>query len=333
MQQNLADTGVHDHIFHESNLNAERGTKWVAWITAVMMIVEILTGWWYNSMALLADGWHMSSHTLAIGLSALAYVQARKYAKDTSFAFGTWKIEVLSGFTSALFLVAIAVAMVYGSFERLMSPQIIHYKEAIFVAVLGLVVNLLCAFILSHSHASDSEPPTKDLNKHHKHDHDHDHHHHHEYHHQHHDHDHRHHDLNLRSAYIHVVADAATSVLAVIALVGGMFYGWSWLDPVMGMVGALLVAVWAKNLISETAKVLVDKEMDDPIVFQVKERMVSLPLTSITDLHLWRVGKRAYCCAMSLVTRDANLTPSLVKQHLLEIPQIAHSTIEVHLQK
>ena len=237
----------HEHVFDSGNQLAERGAKAVMWITLVMMVAEIAGGWWYNSMALLADGWHMSSHALALGLSAFAYVAARHYARDPRFAFGTWKIEILAGYTSAILLVCIAIIMVVSSVERLLSPQPIHYQEAMLVAGVGLAVNLLCAYILggAHHHA--------------------DHNHHHD------DHERHHHDLNLKSAYLHVIADAATSVLAVVALAGGWLYGWAWLDPVMGIVGAGLIIVWARGLTIETGKVLLDREMDHGVVKEIRE--------------------------------------------------------------
>ena len=301
---------THEHVFDDGNQAAERGTRAVMWITAVMMVVEIIAGWWFNSMALLADGWHMSSHAVAIGLSAFAYAAARRYARDPRFAFGTWKIEVLGGFASAIFLLGVAAMMVFGSVERIFSPQPIHYQEAIVVAVLGLVVNIVCAIILGGAH------------------------HHHDAHGDHHDHHHsHHHDLNLKSAYLHVIADAATSVLAIVALVGGWIYGWSWLDPAMGIVGAALVAVWAKNLLSETGKVLLDREMDHPVVEEIREAVETGPEggnTRITDLHVWRVGKRKYSCALSVVTHDRSLTPTQVRNQLAVHEEIAHATIEIH---
>lgn len=298
----------HDHVFDESSHAAERGTRAVMWITAVMMVIEIAAGWQFNSMALLADGWHMSSHAVAIGLSAFAYAAARRYARDPRFAFGTWKIEVLGGFASAIFLLGVAVMMVFGSLERIFSPQPIHYQEAIIVAAVGLVVNIVCAIILGQAH---------------EHTHDHGHPHHHDH----------HHDLNLKSAYLHVLADAATSVLAIIALVGGLIYGWSWLDPVMGIIGAILVATWAKNLIIETGKVLLDREMDHPIVDEIREVVetgTEVGETRIADLHVWRVGKRTYSCALSVVTQDATLTADRVREQLAHHEEIAHSTIEIH---
>ena len=216
----------HSHVYGQDSRAAERKTRLVMWITLIMMVVEIVAGWRFNSMALLADGWHMSSHALALGLAAFAYACARRYRDDPRFAFGTWKIEVLAGYTSAILLLGVAVLMVVASLERLFSPQPIHYPQAMAVAAFGLAVNLVCALILGGHH-------------------DHEHHHGHE----HHDH-HAHHghgeDLNMKAAYLHVLADAATSVLAIVALGGAWAYGWRWLDPVMGIVGAVLVALWAK---------------------------------------------------------------------------------------
>jgi cation diffusion facilitator family transporter len=302
---------THSHVFDEGSEAAERGARIVMWITAAMMVVEIAAGWWFNSMALLADGWHMSSHALAIGLSAFAYAAARRYANDPRFTFGTWKIEVLAGFTSAVFLMGIAALMVFGSIERMFSPQPIHYQEAMLVAAVGLVVNIVCAFILggAHHHHGDEG---------HKHEHDH----------------HGHgHDLNLKSAYVHVIADAATSVLAIVALAGGWIYGWSWLDPAMGVVGAVLVAVWAKNLIAETGKVLLDREMDHPVVDEIREVVESGHANSdtrIVDLHVWRVGKQSYSCALSVVTRDRALTPKNLRDRITVHEEIVHTTIEIH---
>lgn len=261
----------HDRVFDEGRHAAERGTRAVMWITIAMMIVEIISGWWFNSMALLADGWHMSSHALAIGLSAFAYAAARHYAQDSRFTFGTWKIEVLSGFTSAIFLLGIAVMMVFSSVERIFSPQPIHYMEAMIVAAIGLAVNVVCAIILGRAHD-----------------------------HSHHEHPH-HDDLNLKSAYVHVITDAATSVLAIIALAGGWIYGWSWLDPAIGIVGAVLIAIWSKSLIIATGTVLLDREMDHPVVDKIREVIESGLVaadTQITDLHVWRVGTQAYSCAL-----------------------------------
>ena len=309
---------VHSHVFDTTNPLAERSTRVVMWITAFTMLIEIAAGWRFNSMALLADGWHMSSHAVAIGLSAFAYSAARRYASDPRFAFGTWKVEVLGGFASAIFLLGVAGLMVFGSVERLWSPQPIHYREAIIVAVLGLLVNLVCALILGKAH-------------HHDHGHDHGHEDSHG-----HGHGHAAHgdaDLNLKSAYIHVIADAATSVLAIVALVGGWVWGWDWLDPLMGVAGAVLVAVWAKGLIIQTGKVLLDREMDHPVVEEIREVMATdypMDATRLTDLHVWRVGKAVYSCALSVVTLDSGVTPQRIRQSLAIHEEIVHATIEVH---
>jgi cation diffusion facilitator family transporter len=302
----------HDHEFDSGNVAGERSARVVMWITAGTMVVEITAGWWFNSMALLADGWHMSSHAAAIGLSAFAYGAARRYARDPRFAFGTWKIEVLGGFASAIFLLGVAALMILGSIERILSPQPIQYRQAVAVAALGLIVNIGCAMILGRAH-------------HHHDGHDHGH--------QHHDHD-RHDDLNLKSAYVHVIADAATSVLAIVALIGGWMYGWSWLDPLMGIVGAALVAVWAKGLLLETGKVLLDREMDHPVVDEIREVVESASEpgeTRVTDLHVWRVGKAVYSCALSVVTHDVMLTPARLRDRLAVHEEIVHATIEIHL--
>lgn len=311
---------LHDHVFDESNHAAERGTRWVMWITLLTMVVEIFAGWWFNSMALLADGWHMSSHALAIGLSALAYTTARQYARDPRFAFGTWKVEVLAGFASAIVLLGVALMMLVGSGERLMAPQPIQYAEAIAVAVLGLVVNVVCALILARAHTpspAGAAQLSKQMTAGHGHGHGH-------------AHGGHHHDLNLKSAYLHVLADAFTSVLAIVALLGGWRYGWSWLDPLMGVVGAVLVAVWAKGLLTDTGKVLLDREMDHPVVEEIREAVQTTPLTRVTDLHVWRVGKQVFSCAMTVVTQEPDLTPAIVRERLAVHEEVVHSTIEVH---
>ncbi|MFZ2268728.1 MAG: CDF family Co(II)/Ni(II) efflux transporter DmeF [Azonexus sp.] len=304
---------AHQHHYSTGNAAAERGTRAVMWITIATMLLEIGAGWWYNSMAVLADGFHMSSHALAIGLSAFAYAAARRYSEDPSFAFGTWKIEVLAGYTSAIGLLGVAAAMVFGSLERLWAPQSIHYPEAMAVAVLGLVVNLVCALILGQAHE----------------------HHHHEHAHAHeHGPDHRHDDLNLKAAYIHVITDAATSVLAIAALAGGWFYGWDWLDPLSGLLGAVLVGLWSKKLLAQTGRVLLDREMDAPVVEEIRAVIGQLPgssQTTLTDLHVWRVGNGAYACALSLLTHDTGLTPLYIREQLGIHQEIVHATVEIHL--
>lgn len=312
-------THTHDFNPHgQEQKKAERGTRLVLALTVAAMLLEIGAGWWTGSMALLADGWHMSSHVLAIGLSAFAYAAARRLAKDTRFAFGTWKIEVLAGFASAILLAGVAALMVAGSLERLLAPQPIRYAEAIAVALLGLAVNVASAFILGGAH---------------DHGHAHGHSHGHAHSHAHgHSHDHGHEDLNLKAAYIHVIADAATSVLAIAALACGWAWGWDWMDPVMGIVGAVLVGVWAKGLIVETGKVLLDREMDAPVVAEIREAIENPPdagCTRVSDLHVWRVSKDVYACALTVVTHDRALTADALRQRIAIHEEVAHSTIEI----
>lgn len=288
----------HSHLFNEGNPLAEKKTKVAVLLTFITMIVEIIGGYIFNSMALLADGWHMSSHTLALGLSVLAYVFARKYANDSRFAFGTWKIEVLGGFTSAILLALIALLMFSHSIERLVNPSEIHYDQAIIIALIGLLVNLACAWLLKDGHD--------------------------------HSHGHHHHDMNLRAAYIHVITDAATSVLAIIALISGKFWGAAWLDPVMGIVGAILVSIWAYGLIRDSGKILLDAEMDAPVVQEIKEVIEQNPVKAkISDLHVWRVGKEKYACIVGLVTSE-NISPDYFRNLLSIHEELVHITIEIN---
>jgi cation diffusion facilitator family transporter len=279
------------------------------WLTAAMMVVEIAAGTVFNSMALLADGWHMSSHALALGVSAAAYAMARRLASDPRFAFGTWKVEVLGGYTSAVFLMGVAAYMGIESIARLVTPSAIRFDEAIPVAILGLAVNVVSAWLLSTGEAGHGHD---------RHAHVHGH-----------RHGHEHRDLNLRSAYLHVVTDAVTSILAIAALIGGKYLGASWLDPVMGLVGTLLVGRWAWGLLRDTGRVLLDAEMDAPVVEEVREVVRGLPQpTTVRDLHVWRVGKGKYACILSLST-GAALDADAVRRALSVHEELVHVTVEV----
>jgi len=305
--ETLARSRRHSHAFSDGNPLAERNARRALVLTVSMMVVEIAGGWWFNSMAVLADGWHMSSHALALGLAAFAYACARRYRDDPRFAFGTWKIEVLAGFASAVLLLGVAGVMAFESIARMLHPGAIHYREAIAIAVVGLAVNLLCAWWL------------RDRHDHHHHGHDH----------HAHGHGHGHHDLNQRSAYLHVLADAATSVLAIIALLGGLYFGASWLDPLMGIVGAVLVSAWACGLVRQTTRVLLDAEMDAPVVAEIREAVEQGAVPArISDLHVWQVGRGRFACAMEVVTAPG-VEAEVFHRALSVHEEIVHVTVEV----
>lgn len=292
-----------DHDFDPGNPLGERGTRRVVLLTAAMMAVEIVAGWLTNSMALLADGWHMGTHVAALGIAAFAYRYARRHASDPRFAFGTWKVGVLAGFASAIVLGLVALYMAYESAVRVLNPVPIRYGDAILVAIIGLAVNLLSAWFL---HGHDGH-----------HDHDHGGH----------GHDHGH-DLNLRAAYLHVLADALTSVLAIVALLGGRYFGWDFLDPVMGVVGAVVISVWAWGLVRQTSRVLLDREMDSPVVQEIREALDDGDAV-IVDLHVWRVGPGTFACIVGLVAADP-VPPDEYKRRLAVHEELVHVTVEVH---
>jgi cation diffusion facilitator family transporter len=300
----------HGHAYGDVNPLAEKRTRLVALLTVVMMVAEIIAGWLSHSMALLADGWHMGTHAIALGLTAGAYALARRLQHDDRFAFGTWKIEILGGYTSAIILLGIALTMAYESVLRLLHPLPIGFDQAMLVAAVGLVVNLLSAWLLAgaggHRHAG------------HAHDHDHG------------DAAHHHQDLNLRSATVHVAADAATSVLALLALGGGKFLNAIWLDPAVGLVGSFVVGAWAVGLVRDTGRVLLDAEMDAPVVAEIRAALDSLgERVTLQDLHVWRVGRAHYACMISISTRAA-ISPESVRAMLAGHEELVHVTVEVN---
>jgi cation diffusion facilitator family transporter len=328
--------------------HAERRTRLVALITAATMVLEIAAGWWFNSMALLADGWHMGTHAAAIGLSAVAYALARRWRSDPRFTFGPWKVEVLAAFASAIALLAAAVGIAAASVERLVSPQPIRYEEAIAVAALGLVVNLVCAWLLGpHDHGPGGHAHSHDVPAPHGHGHGHGHGHHHHAHHPH-QHDpaheaapsaaprHAHADLNLRSAYLHVVADAATSALAIVALAAGLWLGWRVLDPIMGVVGALMIARWGLLLVRDTGAALLDREMRDPLVVALRhaldEQAPWADRAELTSLRLWRVERNRWMGALRLTSSDPGLSAARVRRYLRRWPELAEVTIEIEMR-
>ncbi len=306
----------HDHVFgQDRELGAERRVRWVVLITAVVMVVEVVAGVAFGSMALLADGIHMATHALALGLAAAAYWITRRRAGDERFSFGTGKINALAGFTSALILLAVAFGMVWESVARWLDPVAIAYGQAIAVAVIGLAVNGGSMLLLG------------------EHDHDHDHHHDHHDHHDHDDHDHYHdhdgEDTNRRAAYVHVLTDALTSVLAIAALAAGWMAGAAWLDPLVAVLGAVLIARWAVGLIRDTAAVLLDFQGPAPLREKIRDAIMSDRDAEVADLHLWSIGVGRYAAEI-MVIAAAPLPPEAYKQRLAGLPQIVHVGVEVH---
>lgn len=317
----------HDHVFlgrgHEGN---ERRTWIVVGLTSATMVAEIVAGTLFGSMALVADGWHMSTHAAALAIAAFAYRFARQHARDPRFSFGTGKLGDLAAFASALILALVAVLIGWESVLRLAQPVPIVFGQAITVAVIGLGVNLLSAWLLKEGG-----------HQHHGHAHGHHHHHHHHGGGQGHDDHHHHHDgdqaaaerdNNLRAAYLHVLADAFTSLLAIAALLGGSLYGWVWLDPLMGIIGALVIAHWSLGLLRASGAVLLDTVPDAELAESIGAR-ISAAGAEVADLHLWQVGP-GHCCAIVSVVAAAPQTPSAYKTLLAGLPMLSHVTVEVN---
>ncbi|BCP52545.1 cation transporter [Kaistia sp. 32K] len=304
--------GGHEHVFlgasHDRN---QRRTMIVVGITALTMVAEIAAGYAYGSMALLADGFHMSTHAGALLVAALAYRYARRHARDPAFTFGTGKIGDLAAFASAVILGIIAVLIAVDAAWRLASPVEIDFDPAIAVAVIGLAVNLVSALLLHEGtpgHAHD-----------HPHDHAHDHPHHH-------DHGHAR-DHNLRAAYLHVLADAVTSILAIGALLAGRFLDWVWLDPAIGILGAVMIASWSIRLLRESGRILVDAVPDKSLQDAMRARIEATG-ARITDLHLWRVGPGHNAAVISLSSADPR-TPDQYRSALAGLAGLSHVTVEV----
>jgi cation diffusion facilitator family transporter len=295
----------HEHVFlgerHDRN---ERRTWFVVALTVAMMLAEIVVGTIWNSMALVADGWHMSTHALALGIAALAYRFARTYANDPRFSFGTGKFGELAGFSSALLLAMIALLIGYESVMRLLNPVTIGFSQAIPVAVLGLVVNLASAWLLHDDH-----------------DHAHDDRHHHDVHH------HHHHDTNHRAAYVHVMADALTSVLAIVALLAGRYLGLNWLDPVMGVIGCAVILAWSWSLVRAAGAVLLDAAPADELRTHIREHL-EVAGDKVADLHVWRLGPGHLGAIVSIVS-DEPQPPAVYKKRLAAFSELSHVTVEV----
>jgi len=309
----------HSHSFGQDiRQQGESKTLLVIVITATMMVVEIAAGIAFGSMALLADGLHMASHAAALGISAFAYIYARKHAHDRRFSFGTGKVNALGGFSGAMLLAVFALVMAWESVLRLLNPVEISFNSAIGVAVLGLIVNGVSVFILGDDHHHDHG---------HSHGHDHNHHDHHEEPHSH-DHGHPHHDHNLRSAYLHVLADALTSVTAIIALLAAKYFGWIWMDPIMGIVGSILIAKWSTGLLKQTSEVLLDHQAPEHVTNDVKHALESDGHSHLSDLHVWSIGQNRFSVIAAVVSSQP-LSAAEYKARL-DAEQFPHVTVEVH---
>lgn len=338
---------THDHVFlGQDHRRNERRVWWVIALTAGMMVVEIIAGNLYGSMALVADGWHMSTHAGAMLITALAYGYARRQARNPRFTFGTGKLGELAGFASAIVLALIAMLIGWDSLARLVDPVPIRFDEAIAIAAAGLLVNLVSAWLLrddhGHAHGHGGHAPEQVRHDHHGHDHGHDHDHDHEHEHRHTheddpDHAHGHgaahgrprrtHDNNLRSAYVHVLADALTSVLAIASLLAGRSYGWLWADPAMGVVGALVIARWSWGLIRDAGTVLLDATPQSGRMRRDIEQALDAGDGEIADLHVWQVGPGHYAAIVSLVTRHPR-DSAFYKAKLAHIAGLSHLTVE-----
>lgn len=290
----------HNHDYVSINEQGERRTYYVLALTLVTMVAEIMAGILFGSMALLADGWHMGTHAAAFLLTIFAYRYAKKHANNDAFSFGTGKVSVLGGFTSAIALGLVASVMVIESLQRLASPEAIQFNEAILVAVIGLIVNIVSVFLLKDHHSHDH----------------------------HHGHDH-HHDHNLKAAYFHVLADALTSLLAIVALIFGKYFGLNWLDALMGIVGAVIITRWSYGLIKQTGPILLDSSIDQGYRQQIVSTLETDGENTITDIHIWKVSADHYAAIISLATPQPKSVDDY-KQLLANYDKLSHLTVEVN---
>ena len=288
----------HSHDFVVIHEKGEKRTKQVFLLTVITMVAEIIAGFAFGSMALLADGWHMGTHAVAFAITLFAYHYSKKHARDKQFTFGTGKVSVLGGFASAIALASVAIFMVVESVQRFIDPSAIHFNEALAVAVLGLVVNIICAFLLYGNHGGS-----------HSHTH--------------------HHDHNIRGAYLHVLADALTSILAIIALLFGKYLGWNWLDPFMGIVGAVLITRWSYGLLLDTSSILLDKNITIEKRKDIINTIESDSDNRVSDIHVWKVGPADYAAMISLVTHFPKSSEHY-KNLLSKYEELSHITIEIH---
>jgi cation diffusion facilitator family transporter len=298
----------HKHHFHIDDRKGEHNTWRVIGLTLVMMIIEIVAGFVFGSMALLADGWHMGTHVIALGITAFSYYYARRHADDPHYSFGTGKVGSLGGYTSAIALGIAAAFMVVESTERIISPQPIRFNEAILVACIGLAVNLLSAFLLEgggeHEHGAHVHSPHNNSTGH-------------------------SHDHALRGAYLHVLADAVTSVAAIVALLAGKFLGWAWMDPVMGIAGSVLIGFWSFGLLQQTSGILLDRDINPELTPRIKAAIEKDSDNRVADLHVWRIGTEQLALILSIVT-DYPKTADHYKELLKDFEELTHVSVEIN---
>lgn len=295
-------SAIEGHAHDERLHMHERKARWVVALTLAMMVTELVVGYATNSLALTADGWHMATHAGALGMTAFAYWFARKRAGSRAFSFGTGKVHALAGYTSAVALALIALFMIGESLRRLVQPEPIAFAEALPVAALGLLVNLVSAKLLHHEHDHQEDP----------------------------EHDHHGHDHNLRAAYLHVLADALTSVLAIVALLGGRHLGWPFLDSLMGIVGGLVIARWSYGLCKSAARQLLDVVPSTALAERMRARIeATFTGTTVRDLRLWDIGPHARACIVSLASPSPQ-PPAVYRRALADVAELEHVTVEVH---
>lgn len=299
MQNGPQQPWIHTHQYNSHKMQNERRTLWVILLTVSMMVVEIAAGSLFGSMALLADGWHMGTHGAALGITLVAYIFARRLAADRRFAFGSGKISILGGFSSAVVLLLVALLMAFEAAQRLFTPRPIQFDEAIGVAVIGLCVNLFSAFLLKdHEHEGGHE-------------------------HQHQE------DYNLKAAYLHVLADALTSILAIVALVFGKTLGWVWMDALMGLVGAAVITRWSVDLMRRTGGILLDRTADEHVSGEIRDLIESDPNDQLVDLHLWKINADQFAAALTIVSKAPKMAQEY-RARLEPVHELAHLTVEVH---
>jgi cation diffusion facilitator family transporter len=312
----LVETLKHEHDHGVSVSAHETRTRWVVLLTCAMMVGELIVGYLTNSLALTADGWHMATHAGALGMASLAYWFARTRSREASFSFGTGKVHALAGYTSAIILAVVALWMMYESASRLLRPVPIAFGEALPVAVLGLLVNLASVKLLHVEHDHEGHEEDEHQGPHRGHI----------------EHEHHHGDHNLRAAYVHVLADAFTSVLAILALVGGKYFGWRVLDPLMGIVGGVVISRWSLGLCRGAARQLLDMVPSSDLALRIRQRLEAVPGTQVVDLHVWEIGPRARACLASVVTTEGR-SPLSYSDDLRQHEDLAHVTVEVHAEQ